>query len=173
MTAMIALLRGVNVGGVTIKSVDLAAVFTGLGYADVKTVLASGNVAFGSDSSTTALTKEIQAALGDRFGYDARVHVLQADELQRIVDAFPFDENRDGWHPYVIFLMTDEPREPLLALDLDREREELRPGKGVLYWTVERGHTLDSVIGKETGRAKWKALTTTRNLRTLRKLMPR
>ena len=46
MTSWVALLRGINVNGVTIRNADLAAVFRDEGHADVATVLASGNVRF-------------------------------------------------------------------------------------------------------------------------------
>ena len=55
MTAWVALLRGVNVGGVTIRNADLAALMTDdLGFADVRTVLASGNVTFEADAAPSA-----------------------------------------------------------------------------------------------------------------------
>ena len=171
VTRYVALLRGVNVGGITIKMADLADVFRGLGLADVKTVLASGNVVFDADTPGTELKPAIEAALRARFGYEAWVHVLTVDELARIVRAFPFDAEREGWHPYVIFLMGDEPRAGLLSLDLDPALESIADGDGVVYWTVERGHTLDSAVGKASARARFKALTTTRNLRTLLKLL--
>jgi Uncharacterized protein conserved in bacteria len=182
MTRYIALLRGVNVGGVNIRMADLAAVFRGLGYGAVKTVLASGNVIFEADAAAPALKPQIEAALRERFGYEAWVHVIDTAELSRIVEAFPFDAEREGWHPYVIFLIGEGPgegssgggpREGLLALasELDPALESLAPGGGVLYWAVERGHTLDSVIGKASARARYRAFTTTRNLRTLRKLL--
>jgi uncharacterized protein (DUF1697 family) len=171
MTRYVALLRGVNIGGINIKMADLAEVFRTLGYANVKTVLASGNVLFEADAGASALKPQIEAALRERFGYEAWVHVLTIDEIGRIVEAFPFDAHREGWHPYVIFLMGDEPRADLLALDLDPALERIADGDGVLYWTVERGHTLDSVVGKASSRARFTALTTTRNLRTLIKLL--
>lgn len=173
MSRYIALLRGVNVGGVTIASADLADVFRGLGYGGVKTVLASGNVVFEADAAASALKPAIETALRQRFGYEAWVHVLDTAGLRRIVDAFPFDAEREGWHPYVIFLMGDEPREALLALgsQLDRAVESLAPGDGVLYWTVLKGSTLDSVVGKASSKPRYKALMTTRNLRTLNKLL--
>lgn len=176
MTRYVALLRGVNVGGVNIKMADLAAAFRELGYADVKTVLASGNVAFEADAAANELKPQIEAALRERFGYEAWVHVLTVGEIARIVEAFPFDAEREGWHPYVIFLMGElltnaEPRETLLDLELDPALESVADGDGVLYWTVERGHTLDSVVGKASGKTRFKALTTTRNLRTLIKLL--
>ena len=43
-TRHVALLRGVNVNGITIKSAELKALFVELGFGAVRTVLASGNV---------------------------------------------------------------------------------------------------------------------------------
>ena len=40
----IALLRGVNVGGVVVKMAALRAVFEGLGYGNVRSYVQSGNV---------------------------------------------------------------------------------------------------------------------------------
>jgi uncharacterized protein (DUF1697 family) len=173
MTRYVALLRGVNVGGITLKMVDVAAVFTGLGLSNVTTVLASGNVLFDSDDEASELKPRIEKALGERFGYDAWVHVLDRATIERIVRDFPFDAEREGWHPYVIFTSDDALAEELLALEgsLDSELESIRRGEGVVYWTVERGSTLGSTFGKATGRARYKETTTTRNLRTLQKLL--
>ncbi|MGL4255586.1 MAG: DUF1697 domain-containing protein, partial [Microbacterium sp.] len=49
MAAWVALLRGVNVGGITIRNADLAEVFGDLGFDAVRTVLASGNIVFETD----------------------------------------------------------------------------------------------------------------------------
>ncbi|MCX7523015.1 DUF1697 domain-containing protein [Microbacterium sp. STN6] len=171
MARMIALLRGVNVGGITIKMADLADVFRGLGYAGVKTVLASGNVVFEADAAASALKPVIETALRDRFGYEAWVHVLSVEELAAVVAAYPFEE-REGWHAYVIFVMGGEVAGDFVALapGLDAD-ERLQDGDGVLYWSVPKGNTLDSVVGKASGKARYKAQSTTRNLRTLRKLL--
>jgi len=173
MTRYVALLRGVNVGGITLKMVDVTAVFTGLGLSNVKTVLASGNVLFDSDDEASDLKPRIEKALGDRFGYEAWVHVVDLDTIERIVRDFPFDAEREGWHPYVIFTSDDALADDLLALEgsLDIERESIRRGEGVVYWIVERGSTLSSTFGKATGRSRYKETTTTRNLRTLQKLL--
>lgn len=184
VTRFIALLRGVNVGGRTIKSAELADVFRSLGYDAVKTVLASGNVVFEAEGEASALRTAIETSLGETFGYDAKVHVLDTDALTAIVDAYPFAE-REGWHRYVVFLIgaagapgsTTRPAEldavarRALELTLDPALEELVDGGPVIYWTVERGHTLDSVVGKGLGKGGGKALTTNRNLNTLRKLL--
>ena len=55
MTAWVALLRGVNVGGITIRSADLAALFRDdLGFGSVRTSLASGTVRFETDAEDDA-----------------------------------------------------------------------------------------------------------------------
>lgn len=170
MEDFVALLRGVNVGGITVRSAELAEVFRGLGLADVATVLASGNVRFAADDTAEALKPRIEAALSERFGYEAWVHVLTAGRLREIVDAYPF-EGRDGWHAYVVFTLGEEPREALLAADADPSLERVAAGDGVVYWTVERGSTLTSPVGRASAPARFKAVTTTRNLRTLRRLL--
>jgi uncharacterized protein (DUF1697 family) len=173
MTRYAALLRGVNVGGVNLKMADVAAVFTALGLDNVKTVLASGNVLFDSDDTAAKLKPRIEAALGERFRYEAWVHVLDLDTIRDIVSAFPFDAERAGWHPYVIFTADEALADELMGLSgsLDTELESIERGKDVVYWTVERGSTLGSTFGKATGRSRFKASTTTRNLRTLQKLL--
>ncbi|MDG3011905.1 DUF1697 domain-containing protein [Rhodococcus sp. D2-41] len=174
MTRYITLLRGINVGGINIKMADLRAAVADLGYADVKTVLASGNVLFDSDRTDVAgLKSELEARLRDRFGYEAWVIVLDQATLRAVVDGYPFEPDREGWHPYVLFGSDPAVLTELLDLapDLDPSLERVRGGDGVLYWEVERGHTLDSRFGKTTGRARYKPSTTTRNLRTLRKLL--
>ncbi len=43
----------------------------------------------------------------------------------------------------------------------------------MIYWQVAKNHTLDSTIGKTMGKKKYKSSTTTRNLRTLVKVLAR
>jgi uncharacterized protein (DUF1697 family) len=41
----------------------------------------------------------------------------------------------------------------------------------VIYWQVRKNNTLDSTIGKTMGTKRYKSSTTTRNVRTLAKLL--
>ena len=43
----------------------------------------------------------------------------------------------------------------------------------MVYWQVPRASTLDSAIGKTMGKKRYKSTTTTRNLRTIDKLLRR
>jgi len=169
MTRYVALLRGVNVGGVTIKMSDLAELVSGLGYSDVKTVLASGNVLFTSSDAAAGAKSALQAALRTRFGYEAWVHVLTVDAIRRLVAAYPFPREADR-HAYVIFAMKDGVRAELLGVELDSAIEQASAGDGVIYWSVPKGSTLDSALGRAQAKAAYKPWLTTRNLNTLEKL---
>lgn len=169
MNQYVALLRGVNVGGVTIKMADLAEVVRGLGYANVKTVLASGNVLFTTADAASTAKQTLESALRERFGYEAWVHVLTVDAIRDIIAAYPFPRSNDR-HAYVVFAVTPEVRAELLAVTLDPAVEQAKSGDGVIYWSVPKGSTLDSVMGKAQSKASYKPWLTTRNLNTLEKL---
>ncbi|MFC4244560.1 DUF1697 domain-containing protein [Gryllotalpicola reticulitermitis] len=178
MTAYVALLRGVNVGGITVKSAELAELFRGLGFAGVRTVLASGNVVFETDSADEsdagALKPRIENALRERFGYDAWIVLVTRERLIGIIADFPFDAEQEGWHPYVLFGSDSAHLAELAAAapDLDPADESIRAGDGVLYWhlRIAVGST-SSPFAKLTAKPRFKATTTNRNLRTLRKLV--
>lgn len=174
MTTYIALLRGVNVGGITIRSAELRELFESLGFDDVRTVLASGNVVFTSERSDAgALKRDIERALGERFDYEAWIVLLDRGELRRVVDAFPFDASDAARQPWVVFASEASALQELLdtAGETDPEVDPLRGGHGVVYWNPVKGTTVDTPFAKLLAKAKYKPVTTNRNLRTLLKLL--
>lgn len=173
MSKWVVLLRGINVGGINITMADLRAALVAAGFTDVTTVLATGNVTLWSESGGAALKASVEKVLSDTFGYEAWVIVLDEPTLRAVVDAFPFDAERDGWHPYVVFCIDGQHLAELgsVAETLDPAVERAEVGDGVLYWTVVKGGTTSSVFGKATAKARYKPTTTTRNLRTLVKIL--
>ncbi|MCK0090835.1 DUF1697 domain-containing protein [Rhodococcus sp. F64268] len=173
MTRFVALLRGINVGGVRIKMADLGALFTDLGFDNVRTVLASGNVLFDADGTAPDLKARIERALSDTFAYDAYVFVHPQSYLAAVVDAYPFDENVDGRHAYAVFVADDSVLDELAGIGatLDPAVEQIAVGDGVVYWEVVKGETIGSAFGKKVGASRFKTVTTNRNLRTVRKLL--
>src|SRR4051812_11209767 len=117
MARFVALLRGVNLNGITIRSADLAALFRSMGLSEVRTVLASGNVCFDTaETDAGTLKAAIEAALRERFGYEAWIVLVSRKDLESVVEAFPFDAERDGWHPYVLFGSDDAVLAELVSL---------------------------------------------------------
>ncbi|MGM1030007.1 MAG: DUF1697 domain-containing protein [Actinomycetota bacterium] len=164
------LLRGVNVGGVTVRSADLRSVLTDAGLGDVVTVLASGNAVV-TATSPDAAASAAEAALEARYSRRIRVLGIAIDALQEIVDAYPHAED-DEHTPYVIFELEPGIVEALAQLET-AEEEAIAPGDGVLYWSNPKGTTLTSGFAKasERGAKGAKDATTTRNVRTLRKVL--
>jgi uncharacterized protein (DUF1697 family) len=174
VTRYIALLRGVNVGGITVKSAPLAAVFRDLGFTEVRTVLASGNVVFETPSSNrAALKRRIEQALADAFGYDAWIVLTTVDHVREVVDAFPFDADDAGRQPYAVFGSDESALDQLAeaASDLDPAVDPVARGDGVVYWNPVKGTTVDTPFAKLLAKARFKPVTTNRNLRTLEKLL--
>lgn len=172
MTKYAAFLRGVNVGGVNLKMAEVAAALTDAGFTEVRTILATGNVLLESTAGVASVRKKAEAALRDRFGYDAWVLAYAIDTVRDVVDAYPFEREVDGYQSYVTFVADAAVLDELAALgEKAGPDEKIRRGDGVLYWQVPKGATLDSSIGKTMGKPRYKSSTTTRNLRTLDKVL--
>ena len=179
MTAWVALLRGVNVGGVTLRNADLAALMRDeLGFQNVTPVLASGNVAFETDAAPSRrahLKASIEEALRKRFGYDAWIVLVTRAEVEKAIAAFPFDASDADRQPWVIFGSDDAVLDELAsaAASFDADKDPIARGRGVLYWNPVKGTTVDTPFGKLLSRAAYRSSTTNRNLRTLRKIVER
>jgi uncharacterized protein (DUF1697 family) len=92
MTTYAALLRGINVGGHRRVTMDrLGRAFESLGFQNVRTLLASGNVLFDTAATNRArLVARIEAGLKKTFGKETSVILRDLDELQALVDLNPF-----------------------------------------------------------------------------------
>jgi uncharacterized protein (DUF1697 family) len=172
MTRYAAFLRGVNVGGVNLKMAEVAAALQKAGFTNVKTILASGNVLLDSRAGADTVRKKAEQALRAEFGYDAWVLAYDLDTVRAISEAYPFDREVEGHHSYVTFVTDEQVLDELGALAASAgEDEKIARGDGVIYWQVPRSSTLDSAMGKTMGKKRYKSSTTTRNLRTLEKVL--
>jgi uncharacterized protein (DUF1697 family) len=172
MTRYAAFLRGVNVGGVNLKMADVAKVLEDAGFTNVRTILATGNILLDSRSGVDAVRKKAEKALRDGFGYDAWVLAYQLDTVRAISERFPFEREVDGHHSYVTFVTDKDVLDELAELGKDAgDHEKIKRGKGVVYWQVPNKGTLDTTIGKTMGKKRYKSSTTTRNLRTVEKVL--
>jgi uncharacterized protein (DUF1697 family) len=174
-TRWVALLRGVNVGGVTVKSKPLAELFSGpLGFANVKTVLATGNVAFdaGPPSERAELKARIEAALSGAFGYEAWIVLLTQQELCTAAEGYPFSRTDETHQPYLLFGSQEQVLDELAAAIAEARstEDETARALGVLYWKLPKGRSVDTPVAKLVAKAKYKSTTTNRNLRTVEKL---
>ena len=172
MTCYAAFLRGVNVGGVNLKMADVAAALDEAGFDAVRTVLASGNVVLESRAGVATVRSKAEAALRQRFGYDAWVLAYDIDTVAAISAAYPFQREVPDHHSYITFVADARVLDELAALaDHTGPGEKIARGDGVIYWQVARSRTVGSTIGKTMGKKRYKSSTTTRNLRTVDKVL--
>lgn len=88
-----ALLRGINLGKRQLKSAELKAAVETLGYTQVKTLLASGNVVFDADETVAeALEAAVQGALEKQTGLKSDIFARSPDEIAALLKANPFPE---------------------------------------------------------------------------------
>jgi uncharacterized protein (DUF1697 family) len=168
----VAFLRGINVGGRTIKIAELRSYFEEAGYGEVTTVLQTGNVIFGSTERLPALKRTIEAGLSARFNYSAHVQIYPVTKLKRIVDASPFEGGNPATHSYVIFFEKGLEKQLVEeASGVDPNSENIEIGDGVIYWRVLKGSTLQSDFAQYLTKARYKSFHTSRNINTLRKIV--
>ncbi len=167
----VALLRGINVGGRNkVPMAELREVVEKVGMTGVKTVLASGNVVFDTDTSPAESAAVLEKAVGEAFGYDAAIHVVPIETVRAAVEAYPFERSPER-HAYAVFVTDPETLRKLAdAAPEDSDLERVRAGEGLLYWDVDKGSTLSSPFGVLTGK-KHPGVVTTRNLQTLEKIL--
>lgn len=174
MTAYAAFLRGINLGGRTVKMADLKICLEKLGYKNVKTFLASGNVRFEAEARASAIEKEMESALEKKFGFPIAVLVRRIDELQALKDLDVFGDvsvTKDT-RRYVTFL-SEKPTSKLKLPYKDPEWDFriLKCVDGALFSALvlsgDRG-SVDAmaIIEKEFGKR-----VTTRNWNTVEKML--
>jgi uncharacterized protein (DUF1697 family) len=93
MARYAAFLRGMNLGRRRIANADLARHVAALGFADVATFRASGNVVFtaAADAPVARLARRLEDGLRAALDYDVPVFVRSAEQVRAIAAHAPFD----------------------------------------------------------------------------------
>ena len=165
MPRHVAFLRGMNLGKRRIKNEELRAEFEALGFEDVATFRASGNVIFdAAKKSEGALTKEIEAGLGEALGYEVPVYLRSCKEVVAIAAEGPFEAKAVAASKgkLQVSMLAKKPtaaaRKKVLALATDRDSLALSGRE--LYWLPSGGtleseldlKAIDAALGKGTMR---------------------
>ncbi|MGN6489723.1 MAG: DUF1697 domain-containing protein [Devosia sp.] len=114
MTVWLAFLRAVNVGKRQMKMAELKALCEALGYARVKTLLASGNVRFECDHDPKA---ELETAIEQRWGWASEAVMRSGEEIDAMIASAPFAAypEEGPFHRYVMMFETPLRRDLALA----------------------------------------------------------
>lgn len=92
----VAFMRAINVGGRRMPMTELVAAFAPLGFEDVRSFQATGNVLFGTDPARSRrnLENDIAGVLAVELGFEVPTIVRTADEVRQVVTATPFTDDQ-------------------------------------------------------------------------------
>jgi uncharacterized protein (DUF1697 family) len=176
MNTYVILLRGINVGGKNkVPMADLKKCLEELGFVDVSTYIASGNVIVKSDKSADKVQDQIETALVKSFKLDSeliKVLALTRDQLQAIVNNKPagFGDSPDKYHSDAIFLMGIDAAQAMSVFNPKEGVDKVWPGTGVIYSQRLSALRTKSRLNKIMGTPAYK-LMTIRNWNTTTKLL--
>ncbi|MDB5612568.1 MAG: hypothetical protein JWQ22_221 [Devosia sp.] len=91
MALWFAFLRGINLGNRQVKMAELRDAMAEAGFAETKTVLASGNVRFVAEGAAEAIKSKLEKLIEARFGFEVGVVLRSEAELRAMFDTHPFD----------------------------------------------------------------------------------
>jgi uncharacterized protein (DUF1697 family) len=162
----VAFLRGMNLGGRRIRNEELRGHFEAIGFEEVGTFRASGNVIFATPKreAEAKLAARVEAELAERLGYEVPVFLRSDEEIAAVAARRPFPSRaveKSKGKLQVSFLgkkpsATAQKKALALATDEDRLAIEGRE----LYWLPSGGiseseldlKALDAALGAGTMR---------------------
>ena len=162
MTAFVALLRAVNVGGRQLKMSDLKRVADELGLGSARTYIASGNLLFTSGKSEAAVKGELEQRLSGHMGKPVEVMVRTASEMTAAVAANPFAG--EPANRVVAIFFDERPVADAIASAKNVADERLALGTREIYVHFPSGQ------GRSKLKLGTKASGTARNMNTVARL---
>ncbi len=115
MANYIAFLRGINVGGQKIITMErLRQQFSSMGFTNVSSYIQSGNILFSSpETNRQLLTSTIEQNLSNAFGFYISTIIRTIDELNAILSDTAFSNcDKETTKQYIAFFQ-EEPKKPL------------------------------------------------------------
>lgn len=134
MIAYAAFLRGVNLGKRTVRSADLKSAFVSMGFADARTLIASGNVLFSAEPAPD-LESRIEAGLQAAFGFEIGTILRTIEALRAMVALDPFAAvpPQDDTKRYVTFFREPIARTLPMPMGIPGDFEVLRVTEGEIF----------------------------------------
>ena len=171
MSRFVALLRGINVGGRTLKMADLREIVSDAGGTDVATYIQSGNVVLSHRMrSADRLADALASAIERTSGMAIPVVCRTAAQWEAVIEANPFPA-AGGTTLHVVFLGSDTARDALDHIELDSfAPEECALVGRELYLHLPAGMGRSRLAVELSKRRSPMAIGTARNWNTVLKL---
>jgi len=156
-----------NVGGHRLTNDELRSHFAALGFAEVATFRASGNVVFAADErSPQEVTEHVEQGLASLLGYAVPTFIRSDSEVRAIAARQPFapERVRAAGGKLQVSLLGPSPTRDVRAevMSLASDEDALCFGERELYWLPSGGllesaldlRGIDRLLGPSTMRTK-------------------
>jgi uncharacterized protein (DUF1697 family) len=174
MTRYIAFLRAINVGGRNVKMDELRRLFEALGFANVETFIASGNVVFDSvDMDEESLTRKIESHLKDSLGYEVATFLRSAPELASVSRHQPFPQAQIDSSAALNVAFLAKPLDELQIqklMALQTEIDTFHVNKREIYWLCLKKQ-IESTFSNALLEKTLKVKSTLRGISTVQKMV--
>ncbi len=173
-TRYVALLRAINVGGHVVKMDVLRKQFTRLGFANVETFIASGNVLFDAPGAKPLeLEERIAMELERVLGYPVATFVRSPGDLAKVVRHEPFAAGAFDFTKHALYIgfLGGRPKANVVrkVVELKTPMDEFHIHGRELYWGARGRFSESAVSGAVLERTIGMAMTM-RSVTTVRKL---
>ncbi len=173
MRKYIAFLRAINVGGHNVKMEHLKSLFEKMGFKNVETFIASGNVIFDSAKrDKLKLEDEIEKILFTALGYETAAFIRTPEELAHIVDykAFTAQIYENAAANNIGFIKEPLSKELFKTLkSLESDLDDFNTINTEVYWVCKTRQSQSTFSGNLFER-KLKIKVTFRGIKTLQKI---
>jgi len=171
LTVYVAMLRGVNVGGNSLRMDWLRQACEDIGLQNVRTYVQSGNIVFSSRLSALKLAQTLRATIDAQTRLPVAVVIRSASEIAKIIAGNPFLKQKglDITKLHVTFL-AKAPSKPALdkldALAGTRDEYRLVSREVYLHCPINYGETklsnkaIEKVLSVGATTRNWKTVTT-------------
>ena len=168
MNLFIAILRGINVSGKNkLPMQDLRDLLNGLEFKDVQTYIQSGNIILSASDDKKSIAKKIRKAIQNKFDYEVPVLVKTVEEWEKAIENNPYKEVEPK-QQYFTFL-SDIPKEK--EIEVTNIKEDMYTIiEDVVYVNAVEGYG-KTKLNTNFFEKKLKVIATTRNLKTIMKLL--
>jgi len=173
MPRFVAFLRGINVGGRTVKKEKLQEIFNSLGFDNVSTFKQSGNVIFENKSTNARESRsKIEDKLNGTLGYSVNVFIRTVPQLKEIIDLDPFKgQNKEGTSFLVTMLEIKPSTVPFqLPLTIPKSTARVISTNNKEFFSVTHGGG-EGALPNPFIESKSEVKATTRNLNIIREIV--
>lgn len=167
---LIALLRGINVGGRnSVLMVDLRSLCGEIGWRNVRTYIQSGNVVFDADDMPADCEEMFEQAVETRFGLSIPIIVRSTAQWEAYIEGNPFIEAAEEEPNRVMLALpkkTPEPTAASLLQERARDGERVAQADDVLWIHYPAGagksklspSLIDRLVGSPVTSRNWRTV---------------